>query len=141
MMGRFQVICTMDQIKEAKRNVQRYMRKHKSDEDFIENISDDFVMGFMISQRMAWDDCDSRTLRENDYWGKWVPCSDELPKESDYYMACIYDEDVEEYDFRKTWFAHKDDYDMDESEWREIQLYERVVAWMPLPEPYKEDDD
>lgn len=53
MMGRLQVICTMDQTKEAKRNVQRYMRKHKSDEDFIKNISDDFVMGFMISQRMA----------------------------------------------------------------------------------------
>lgn len=53
MMGRLQVICTTDQIKEAKRNVQKYMRKHKSDEDFIKNISDDFVMGFMISQRMA----------------------------------------------------------------------------------------
>lgn len=59
MMGRFQVICTTDQIKEAKRNVQKYMRKHKSDEDFIKNISDDFVMGFMISQRMAWDDYDN----------------------------------------------------------------------------------
>lgn len=59
MMGRLQVICTMDQTKEAKRNVQRYMRKHKSDEDFTKNISDDFVMGFMISQRMAWDDYDN----------------------------------------------------------------------------------
>lgn len=59
MMGRLQVICTMDQTKEAKRNVQRYMRKHKSDEDFYINISDDFVMGFMISQRMAWDDYDN----------------------------------------------------------------------------------
>lgn len=61
MMGRLQVICTMDQTKEAKQNVQRYMRKHKSDEDFIKNISDDFVMGFMISQRMAWDDYDNGT--------------------------------------------------------------------------------
>lgn len=25
------------------------------------NISDDFVMGFMISQRMAWDDYDNGT--------------------------------------------------------------------------------
>ena len=53
MMNRFQVICTTDQIKEAKRNVR------SSDEDFIENISDDFVMGFMISQRMAWSDYDN----------------------------------------------------------------------------------
>lgn len=64
MMGRLQVICTTDQIKEAKRNVQKYMRKHKSDEDFIDNISDDFVMGFMISQRMVWDDYDNGTQRE-----------------------------------------------------------------------------
>ena len=49
----------------------------------------------------------------------------------------IYDEDVDEYDFRKTWFAHEDDYDMDESEWRELQPFEKVIAWMPLPEPYK----
>ena len=47
-----------DQIKEAKRNVQKYMRKHGNDENFIENISDDFVMVFMIFQRMAWSDYD-----------------------------------------------------------------------------------
>lgn len=52
-------------------------------------------------------------------------------------MGCIYDEDVDEYDFRKTWFAHEDDYDMNESEWRELQPFEKVIAWMPLPEPYK----
>ena len=68
---------------------------------------------------------------------KWIPCSVKLPEESDYYMACIYDEDVDEYDFRKTWFAHEDDYDMDESEWRELQPFEKGIAWMPLPEPYK----
>lgn len=68
---------------------------------------------------------------------KWIPCSERLPKESDYYMACVYDEEVDDYDYRKTWFAHEDDYDMDESEWRELQPFEKVVAWMPLPEPYK----
>lgn len=59
MMSKWQIIYTTDQIKEAKRNVQKYMRKHGSDEDFIENISDDFVMGFMISQGMAWSDYDN----------------------------------------------------------------------------------
>lgn len=68
---------------------------------------------------------------------EWIPCSERLPKESDYYMACVYDEEVDDYDYRKTWFAHEDDYDMDESEWRELQPFEKVVAWMPLPEPYK----
>lgn len=68
----------------------------------------------------------------------WIPVSERLPEESDYYMACIYNDEVDDYDFRKTWFAHADDYDMDESEWRELYDFERVIAWQPLPEPYKE---
>ena len=53
MMGRLQVICTMDQTKEAKRNVQRYMRKHKSDEDFIKNYICLFNYLFISSQMSA----------------------------------------------------------------------------------------
>lgn len=67
----------------------------------------------------------------------WIPVEEKLPEESGYYMACIYNEEVDDYDFRKTWFAHVDDYDMDESEWRELYDFERVTAWQPLPEPYK----
>lgn len=69
----------------------------------------------------------------------WIPVSEKLPEESDYYMACICNDEVCDYDFRKTWFAHADDYDMDKSEWRELYDFERVTAWQPLPEPYKED--
>lgn len=68
----------------------------------------------------------------------WIPVEEKLPEESGYYMACIYNEEVDDYDFRKTWFAYVDDYDMDESEWRELYDFERVTAWQPLPEPYKE---
>ncbi len=68
----------------------------------------------------------------------WIPVEKKLPEESGYYMACIYNEEVDDYDFRKTWFAHVDDYDMDESEWRELYDFERVTAWQPLPEPYKD---
>lgn len=70
--------------------------------------------------------------------GEWIPCSKKLPDESNYYMACIYNHGVDDFDFRKTWFAHVDDYDMEESEWRELYDFETVTAWMPLPEPYKE---
>lgn len=68
----------------------------------------------------------------------WIPVSERPPEESDYYMACIYNDEVDDYDFRKTWFAHADDYVMDESEWRELYDFERVIAWQPLPEPYEE---
>ena len=61
----------------------------------------------------------------------WISVEEEPPEESGYYMACIYNEEVDDYDFRKTWFAHVDDYDMDESEWRELYDFERVIAWQP----------
>lgn len=136
MMGRLQVICTTDQIKEAKRNVQKYMRKHKSDEDFIDNISDDFVMGFMISQRMVWDDYDNGTQRENDDFGKWIPCSERLPEEEEYILLSFANctgLDIGRYenDGENDKFYPGDD----EETYAHYGLI--VNAWMPLPEPYK----
>ena len=81
---------------------------------------------------------DREDAKDTNVPGKWIPCSEKLPEESDYYMACVYDEEADDYDYRKNWFAHKDDYDIDESEWRELMPFERVTAWMPLPKPYKE---
>lgn len=131
MMGRLQVICTTDQIKEAKRNVQKYMRKHKSDEDFIDNISDDFVMGFMISQRMVWDDYDNGTQRENDDFGKWIPCSERLPEDNTDVIVCFYSGTVTEMRYWGNGIFQG--------------IYEHttkvIVAWMPLPKPYKEGED
>ena len=130
MMGRFQVICTTDQIKEAKHNVQKYMRKHKSDEDFIENISDDFVMGFMISQRMSWDDYDNGTRRENDDFGKWIPCSERLPEDNTDVIVCFYSGIVTE---MRYW---------ENGNFQGIYEHttKSIVAWMPLPKPYKESN-
>lgn len=50
------IICNTDEIKIATCRVQEYMRNHGSDEEFIRNINNDFVLGFMISQRMIHDD-------------------------------------------------------------------------------------
>lgn len=50
------IICNTDEIKIATCRVQEYMRNHGSDEEFIQNINNDFVLGFMISQRMMHDD-------------------------------------------------------------------------------------
>lgn len=50
------IICNTDEIKTATYRVQEYMRNHGSDKEFIQNINNDFVLGFMISQRMMHDD-------------------------------------------------------------------------------------
>ena len=138
MMGRFQVICTMDQIKEAKRNVQKYMRKHKSDEDFIENISDDFVMGFMISQRMAWDDYDNGTQRENGDFGKWIPCSERLPKDRQIVVADI-ECSIEDRMCIFAYFKIVDHMECWINANTGFPVLANVVQWTPLPEPYREE--
>ena len=63
----------------------------------------------------------------------WIPVSERLPKESDYYIACIYDTTTGEFDFRRIWFCCED------RDWGMMYTFDKVTAWMPLPEPYKED--
>ena len=138
MMGRWQVLITTDQIKEAKHNVQKYMRKHKSDEDFIENISDDFVMGFMISQRMAWDDYDNGTQRENDDFGKWIPCSERLPKDRQIVVADI-ECSIEDRMCIFAYFKIVDHMECWINANTGFRVLANVVQWTPLPEPYREE--
>lgn len=71
----------------------------------------------------------------------WIPCSKKLPNESGYYLACIYDTEAADYDFRKIWFAYVDDYNIEKSEWRELYKDEVVTAWVPLPEPYRKSEN
>ena len=134
MMGRLQVICTTDQIKEAKRNVQRYMRKHKSDEDFIKNISDDFVMGFMISQRLAMYE-DREDAKDANVPGEWIPYSERLPELNVpvltqwgvYYSGEIRIEILYLNELGR-WNG-----DLGEPNGK-------VIAWMPLPTPYEKGE-
>ena len=64
-----------------------------------------------------------------EYNNGWIPVEKRLPEESGKY--CVTTEDIEIGDRTEQtiWFAHKDDYDMDESEWRGLCDYEKVVAW------------
>ena len=70
---------------------------------------------------------------------EWIPCSERLPNESDYYLVTLRGE-FNEIEPCVVWFAHEDDYDCD-SEWREITDSDTVLAWMPLPKPWEGADD
>ena len=76
----------------------------------------------------AYNIIDEQPIVESRPKGKWVPCSERLPDKQGLYLvtnskvgANIIDTDIW-FDSPNTWL-----YDDD------------VIAWMPLPEPYKAD--
>ena len=71
--------------------------------------------------------------------GEWIPCSERLPSESDYYLVTLRNA-FDDIGICVIWFAYEDDYS-EGSEWREITDDDTVLAWMPLPQPWKGADD
>lgn len=60
---------------------------------------------------------------------QWIPVEERLPEESGYYCVTTKNTVDGNRIEQTARFAHKDDYYADESVWREIQSYEKVVAW------------
>lgn len=61
---------------------------------------------------------------------RWIPCSDRLPEEQVNVLFCDVDEDIYVgIRYRGRWWAGEDD------------PIKNVVAWMPLPDPYKKGGD
>lgn len=69
----------------------------------------------------------------------WIPVSERLPDESDYYCVTIENTETGDRIEQTIWFAHKDDYYTEESEWRELADYEKVIAWRKH-DPYSLED-
>lgn len=89
----------------------------------------------------AWQDAIDRVrarleefFREKDNDG-WVTVEDRTPEESGYYRVTVRNKELGDITEETAWFAYVDDYDMDESEWRELYEYEEVIAWRELA-PY-----
>lgn len=60
---------------------------------------------------------------------EWIPCSESLPKEYAQYLVCL--ESGECYVF---W--------LEDSDWaRGMAEKEGILAWMPLPKPYRKDGE
>ena len=67
--------------------------------------------------------------------GRWIPVSERLPKEYDLVLV------TEKYGFVDTaHFAHNDLTEMDEWIAADDETFD-VIAWMPLPQPYKGESE
>lgn len=61
----------------------------------------------------------------------WIACSERLPNEHNFYMITVLNKSSKDrYTTKEHW----------QGEWtnNENRNFE-IIAWMPLPEPYKED--
>lgn len=70
---------------------------------------------------------------------EWIPCSERLPSESGDYLCTIPLNADETYTEVLTFYKGKF-YEDDTDEWGAL-YHDDVLAWMPLPKPYREDGE
>lgn len=104
--------------------------------DFMKKLVDDHQM-ILASDALEMIEQLKDDLKHDEKENGWIPVSERLPEESDYYMACIHNEILNKYYCRSEWFSINNNY-YGELAWIDLKSYEKVIAWMPLPEPYKE---
>ena len=84
---------------------------------------------------MGWNECNEHWMKAVDEMlkvGEWIPCSERLPEESGKYLGQVSWGNITDITFSKKyqkWNAH------DSAPPKHAM---EVIAWMPLPEPYKE---
>ena len=77
-----------------------------------------------------------------EYNGGWIPCSERLPEEPFGCLVTVIDcEPVTQTDFENIlpYFVGYDGESWNDEDGNEIPF--EVIAWKPLPEPYKESED
>ena len=63
--------------------------------------------------------------------GDWIPCSERLPSEKGWYLITV--QGMNRFADMVYYYGN--------SEWAEISSKQKVIAWMPLPKPYREDGE
>ena len=62
---------------------------------------------------------------------RWIPMNDSFPTKAGSYLICTRDNYLGYRKIKLSYFDPK-------YAWDDVENYETVIAWMPLPEPYKE---
>ena len=64
---------------------------------------------------------------------QWIPCSERLPEVNGTYIVCYEDASVPMDWFNGHWFFYRTNPAVEETG--------TIIAWMPLPEPWKEEEE
>lgn len=87
-----------------------------------------------------------QTLTQKSKTGEWIPVSERLPREDGQYLV-YYEGTIIGSCIEIMWYSEPSMPNVDvsgkhfyrsDSEWGDI-IYDEVIAWMPLPKPYRKD--
>lgn len=68
---------------------------------------------------------------------EWIPCSERLPEENGQYLITVKYEHVDDYEDIYSEHGEWGDGKWDMFSFGHCGKVENIIAWMPLPEPYK----
>lgn len=100
-----------------------------------------YDLDFVLEWKEKWFEVvENKAAKDTHVPGKWILCSERLPEDEQIVIVAV----GSDYGNRRYLFAYyKIDDHMDC--WRNantgFRIWCSVIAWMPLPEPYKENDD
>lgn len=124
---------------------------HKYVEDILDKPVFTHELGLLADEIKEKSEANFMALCASETSNDWIPCSERLPKEDGKYLVTIEWRDnhfivetlyfvndlssVDEYTFandkKPGWYEYDNEYGPNE--------VRGVIAWMPRPEPYKED--
>ena len=117
------------------------VRFYNSASDVDQNIRSGLIIAKETVQEVA-----------EEYNGGWIPCSERLPEESGYYLVTYHDWSdgnfLPKYDdtyVRRLHYQISEhfvgwNYPKNVDDRAENDCHKEVIAWQPLPEPFKERD-
>ena len=115
--------------------------RHDRECDFVDGLNTAYCHAKTIVQEVSEEDN-----------GGWIPCSERLPEESGYYLVTYHDWSdgnfLPKYDdtyVRRLHYQISEhfvgwNYPKNVDDRAENDCHKEVIAWQPLPEPFKERD-
>lgn len=104
-----------------------------------EHENDGTSTGHIIVSDLCRDTANLLEIIES---GSWISVGERLPEKSGEYLVSLIDPNDDEYKcVGIAWYAHPREYNIVTGEWREKMIGEEVIAWKPLPRPYRLADE